>query len=84
MILRRYIGISKETFLTFQQTCRATAQLSRYLLENCHFKYVLLGLIQSDNIEAHFGRYRRLSGANYFISMRQLMENKKKIRALSC
>lgn len=69
--------------MAFQQTCRAIAQLARYLLEHCQFKYVLLGLIQSDNIEARFGWYRQLSGANYFISMRQLLESEKKIRAVS-
>lgn len=69
--------------MAFQQTCRAIAQLTRYLLDNCGFKYILLGLIQSDNIEARFGWYRQLSGANYFISMRQLTESEKKIRAIS-
>lgn len=57
--------------------------MARYLLQHCDFKYVLLGLIQSDNIEARFGWYRQLSGANYFISMRQLHESEKKIRAIS-
>ena len=76
-------GLSKETFLAFQQTCRGTAALARYLILNCGFNYVLLGLIQSDNIESRFGWYRQLSGANYFISARQLFESERKIKAIS-
>jgi len=44
---------------------------------------VLLGHLQSDAIESRFGWLRQLAGANYYISMRQVMEGDKKIRALS-
>lgn len=44
---------------------------------------MLLGIIQSDNIEARFGWYRQLSGANYFICMKQLEYSERKIRAIS-
>lgn len=75
--------MSKETFAANIHTCRSLVYLSRYLLENIGFQYVLLGKIQSDCIEERFGWMRQLSGANYFLSIRQLLENDKKIRAIS-
>ena len=44
------------------------------------FAYVLLGMIQSDIIEGRFGWYRQLSGGNYYVSVRQILEAEKKIR----
>ena len=52
-------------------------------MNGCGFKYVLLGHIQSNTIEGRFGHIRQLSGANYFISMRQLYESDRKLRTLS-
>ena len=57
--------------------------MSKYLLKNCGFNYVLLGKIQSDMIEQRFSRIRQLSEANYYISMRQLQESNRKIRSIS-
>ena len=39
--------------------------------------------IQSDNIEGRFRYVRQLSGANYYISMRQLHESERKLRTIS-
>ena len=44
---------------------------------------MLLDHLQSDAIESRFDWLRQLSGANYFICMRQLLESDKKIRVLS-
>ena len=52
-------------------------------MNECGFKYVLLGHTQSDTIEIRFGHIRQLSGANYFMSMRQLYESYRKLRTLS-
>ena len=76
-------GLTKETFLAVKQTCRAITGLAKYLINFCGFKYVLLGKIQSDTIEGRFGHIRQLSGANYYISMRQLFESDRKLRTLS-
>ena len=76
-------GLTKETSLALSQSCQAIAGLSKYLLNQCQFNYVLLGKIQSDTLEGRFGHFRQLSGANYFISMRQLYESDRKLRALS-
>ena len=56
--------------------------MSKYLLENCGFNFVLLGKIQSDMIEQRFSRICQLSGANYYISMRQLQESDRKIHSI--
>ena len=43
-------------------TCRGLVGLSKYLLEHHVLKYVLLGKVQSDKIEGHFGHLRKLAG----------------------
>ena len=76
-------GLSKETFLAVRHTCAALSECCRYLLSHLGFDFVLLGKLQSDNIESRFGWYRQLSGANYFISVREVFHSEKKIRAVS-
>ena len=75
-------GLIKETFLALRQTCQGITGFGKYLINYCGFKYVLLGKIQSDTIEGRFDRIRQLSGANYYISMRQLLESDRKLRTL--
>ena len=53
------------------------------MLDRLAFNYVLLGQLQFDAIESRFGWLRQLSGANYFLSTRQVFEGDRKIRALS-
>ena len=79
----RESGFSKETFLALRHTCIALSRCCRYILSHLGFEYVLLGKLQSDNIESRFGHYRQLSGANYFISVRDVVQSERKIRALS-
>lgn len=45
--------------------------------------FVLLGSLQSDSFERRFGWWRQSSGANYYISARQIQESYRKIRTLS-
>ena len=76
-------GLTRETFLALRQTCLSLADCAAYLLDKLDFKYILLGRLQSDDIESRFGWLRQLSGANYFISMRQVVESCGKIKAIS-
>ena len=76
-------GLTRETFLAIGHTCLSLADCAAYLLDKLGFSYVLLGHLQSDAIESRFGWLRQLSGANYFISMKQVLDSDKKIRALS-
>ena len=73
----------KETSLALHQTCNAMSGICKYLINHCDFKYVLMGKIQSDNIERRFGYIRQLSVVNYFVSMRQLHESERKLRTIS-
>ena len=64
-------GLTDQTFKTFKQTSTTIPLLAQYLLEEMDLEYVLTGKIQSDFLEKRFGRYRQLSGANYFATERQ-------------
>lgn len=76
-------GLTRETFLALHHTCFALADCAAYMLDRLGFNYCLLGHLQSDPIESRFGWLRQLSGANYYISYRQVLEGDKKIKALS-
>ncbi|XP_077512600.1 uncharacterized protein LOC144123693 [Amblyomma americanum] len=72
--------MTKETHSALRLTCYSLIELSRYCLEELKLKYVLLGKFQTDTLEDRFGRYRQLAGAQYHVSVRQLLESEKKIR----
>ncbi len=74
-------GLTKEAFLSMRHTCAALVQLAKHCLVSLGFNYVLLGNVQSDALEARFGWFRQLSGANYYVSLKQILE--RKIRTLS-
>nr|CAD7461345.1 unnamed protein product [Timema tahoe] len=38
---------------------------------------------QNDNIESRFGQYRQMSGGNYHISVTEILESERKIKAIS-
>ena len=76
-------GLSKQTFLSCQQTSQSFPLLVKYLIEKRGLDYVLSGNFQSDPLEKRFGRYRQLSGANYFGSEKQFLEAEKSIRVKS-
>lgn len=76
-------GLSKETFLALKQMNAALIGVTKYLLQSCGFNYVLLGKLQSDEIESRFGWYRQLSGGNYYISYKQLLDAERKIKTMS-
>lgn len=74
-------GLTDDTHAAALLTTRSMIAICEYVFAKFpDVKYVLLGKIQSDPIEARFGRYRNLSGCNYNISVAQVMEAEKKIR----
>lgn len=77
--------ISKDTCMAVFHTSRGLVGVTQYLLDkhNSIVDYVLLGKIQSDSIESHFGHLRKLAGGNYWASVRQFMENEAVIRVKS-
>ena len=44
-------------------------------------KYFMPGKVQTDELEYRFSLYRRMGGTQYHISMRQILEIEKKLRA---
>ena len=76
-------GLSAETFLACIQTMTAVPALAAYLQEQHGFKYLLSGRLMSDPIEGRFGWYRQCNGANFFVSVKQVLAAEKKIRCLS-
>jgi hypothetical protein len=79
----KLVGLTAQTFAAFIHTTGALADFSEHLLKKDEFDYILLGRCQSDPIEARFGRYRQLCGANFYVSVRQIVESESKIRVLN-
>ena len=75
-------GLSHETFTACIQTMGAVPELAKYLIDYHGFQYLLSGKLMSDPIEGRFGWYRQLNGGNFFMSVKQLLAEKK-IRCLS-
>lgn len=76
-------GLTRETFLATIQTTRVLTRVTEHLLDVEHFEFVLLGQLQSDVIESHFGWVRQLAGGNYYVSLRQILEAEKSIKLRS-
>lgn len=68
--------LSKETHAALELTTNALVELARYSFEELELSYVLFGKIQTDSLEDWFGKYRQLTGAQYHISIRQIMKSK--------
>lgn len=68
---------TSETRLAIIKTIDGLFSVSKYLLENKRFNYVMLGHFQSDRLEGEFGIYRQLSGGNYSVAAEQVgLKNK--------
>lgn len=77
-------ALSKETHTALVQTTHGMLEFTRYCIDELQMKYVLTGKIQTDSLEARFGKYRQMAGSQYHISIRQLLECEKKLRLQSC
>lgn len=75
--------LSKETMFALKHTVITMCCLIEYLLTTLRFKYVLLGKFQTDHLEFRFSRYRQMSGANYNVSVTQVMESEKRLKIMS-
>ena len=65
--------LSKETHFSLRRSTETPVKLCDYLIENFNVSYVLLGKFQTDNLESRFGIYRQMCGANYNVSVRQVL-----------
>ena len=50
------------------------------LFEQYELHYILTGKFQTDNLEAHFGLYRMLSGSNYLVSVIKVLQSEKTLK----
>ena len=76
-------GLTEQTHMAVRQMCLVLVELSKHCLNNLGFNYVLLSRLSSDPIEQRFGWYRLLSGSNYFVSVKQIIESERKIKMVS-
>ena len=72
--------LSPQTFTSLKHSCLALTFLVNHLTSECGFKYLLSYFFQTVPIEHHFGLYRMLSGANYHISLCQILESERRLK----
>ena len=68
-----------QTFTSFQHSCICLQNTVNILTGPCQFSYVLISFLQNDPIEHHFGLYRMMSGAQYNITLCQILETERRI-----
>lgn len=73
-------SLSKDTNAALLRCTLSLIEIIAYSLQHFTITYVLPGKFQTDKLEERFGQYRRLSGTNYHVSVRQILESEKKIR----
>ena len=58
-------------------TSATFVNLVTYALTKLNVIYIMLGKIQTDNLEKRFGEHRQLCGGNYHVSVQQVLEVEK-------
>ena len=81
--LQKKHSLTNETLFALTQSTTAFIDLAIFMIDRLGFNYVLFGKVSSDNIEERFGWFRQLSGGNFFLSTRQVLENERKIKVIS-
>ncbi|KAL1422772.1 hypothetical protein MTO96_021745 [Rhipicephalus appendiculatus] len=72
--------LTQETLSALRLSAQTLLALVKYCISELHFKYILLGKVQTDLLESRFGQYRQMAGGQYHISVRQLCETEGRIR----
>ena len=75
--------LTKDTYLSLSHTVTILIHLIHYLLKDCDVSYVPLGKFQTDNYKSRFGNYRQLSGSNYLVSVKEVLQSEKKLKVKS-
>lgn len=73
-------SLSAQTCQSLITTLDSFLSLIPYMFSVYKIDYLLLGKFQNDDLEARFGCYRQMSGANYYISYVQVLESERKLR----
>ncbi|KAM7307375.1 uncharacterized protein ISCGN_011011 [Ixodes scapularis] len=66
--------LTSETHAALQHTTHALVEVARYCFTELKLSRILLGKIQTDNLEERFGNSKHLAGPQYHNSIRQLHE----------
>ena len=76
--------LTPQTFSSFRHSCLVLPQIVNYLTsETCGFAYILSSRLQNDPLEHRFGVYRQMSGAQYNISVLQILESERRLKLSS-
>lgn len=76
--------LTNDTYFAFIHTTETIILLCKYVFENFPgVKYILLGFFQTDRLEWRFGKYRKMSGCNYHVSVSQILESERKLKVMS-
>lgn len=75
--------LTKETHVALYQSTYAIIEIARYCRDEFAMNYLLTGKFQTDSLEARFGQYRQMAGAQYKISLTQVYETEKNLRIQS-
>jgi hypothetical protein len=73
-------SLSRETHLAMTHTTHALLEMTNYCMNELNFEYFLPGKIQTDALEARFGKYRTMAGSHYLVTLRQIFEVESKLR----
>lgn len=68
-------GLTKGTFQAAVVCTNGIIQLIVESFISSDIEYFLPGKIQTNEIEKRFGRYRELSGCNYNVSLKEILES---------
>lgn len=71
--------LSRDTHTALQQTTHAFVEVISYCFTELELPYVLLGKIRTDSLDERFGKYRKLAGSQYHMSIRQLYEDEEEV-----
>lgn len=73
--------LSASTYFTFIQSTQTTIDFVDYIFETYEeVNYILLGKLQTDDLEHFFGKLRTMNGFAYRISIAQVKDTVKKLR----
>ena len=76
--------LTPQTFSSFRHSCLVLPQIVNYLTsDTCGFAYILSSRLQNDPLEHRFGVYRQMSGAQYTISVLQILESECRLKLSS-
>ena len=73
---RTGLCLSKQTFQALIKTLHEQAQLMTELLQEGYL-YVIPAKLQTDPLEKRFSQYRQMSGGNFLVSLREVLQSEK-------